>query len=433
MKKANQHFFYESHIAEDVYDRMVAEENIDVRYNLHVTSVNKDQDDSAIHALKLNDSLVIEGRIFIDCSYEGDLMARSGVSYTYGRESKSKYNESYAGIRFMDDTLKVKITNEKGQRLPNHFSDPEQLEPGAGDNRVMAYNFRPTMTKRENNKVPVTRPENYDSTRYALLANYLENHPNTDPGDLIGIYPRRNGKFEFNNKQGAIISIGLLGGNVEYPDAGYEKRREIVKEHRQYTLGYLYFLGHDPRVPKSLQKEMLSYGFAKDEFKDNDHFPYYLYVREARRMKGEFVLTQHDILSNRTKQDAVTLGSHWIDSHHVQRVAIDDSGFTNEGRIWHKITRPFEIPYSVLLSKKKEIKNLLVPVCSSLSHVAFCAYRLEPTWMEMGHVAGTAAGLALKNQVPLHNLEVDTLQSLLKREGMILKIENLGDYEDYSE
>ena len=148
-------------------------------------------------------------------------------------------------------------------------------------------------------------------------------------------------------------------------------------------------------------------------------------------MVGDFVFTQHDILSARSKEDAVMLGSHWIDSHHVQRVQVSDSTFTNEGRIWHKVTEPYEIPYRVLLPKKDEISNLLVPVCSSLSHVAFCSYRLESTWMQMGHVAGTAAALSLKKKTTPAELEIDILREQLAKEGVIYKIENLGDYDDY--
>jgi len=255
------------------------------------------------------------------------------------------------------------------------------------------------MTRDIDNKVEISRPQEYDSTKYNLLVYYLRKIPDTDLGDLIGCMPKGDGKFEFNNRQNAIISIGLLGGNVEYPDADYAKRKEIYEEHKLYTLGYLYFLGYDSRVPEELRQEMLSYGFPKDEFQDNNHFPYYLYIREARRMKGDFVGTEKDILAERTKSNAVALGSHWIDAHHVQRIAITDSSFTNEGRIWHKITEPYELSYSLLLPKREECTNLLVPVCASLSHVAYCSYRLEPTWMQMGHAAGTAACMSLKHKI----------------------------------
>jgi hypothetical protein len=422
-------FFFESPVAEEVFNNMIKEEKIAVKYNSFVTFVQKSG--KKIKYITLNDTLEISGKVFIDCTYEGDLMEHSGVSYTYGRESKSMYGESYAGIRLIDDTSYVKITVEDGNLLNNYFTDVSKLAAGEGDNRVLCYNFRPTMTKDENKKIDITRPPKYDSTKYTLLANFLKQSPNTALNGLIGIIPKGSAKYEFNNKQNAIISIGLLGGNVDYPDADYARRKEIYKEHKLYTLGYLYFLGYDSRVPEKLRREMLSYGFHKDEFRDNNHFPYYLYIREARRMKGDFVGTEKDILTEKTKHDAVALGSHWIDAHHIQRVAISDSSFTNEGRIWHKITEPYELSYRLLLPRQEDCVNLLVPVCASLSHVAFCSYRVEPTWMQMGHVAGTAASMSLKHENNVHMIDTKALQKEIMEEGMIIKIDNLGLYYDY--
>lgn len=421
-------FFFESHVAEEVFNQMLSEAGIEVIFEAYVKEASKSG--NQIASIQLDNGRYLSGKIFIDATYEGDLMARSGVNYTFGRESQDKYNETYAGIRFVDDTLYGRTVDENGKLLP-YFTKNEGLISGAADHRVMNYNFRPTMTKDPDNFVPVTKPENYDPKQFSLLSDYLSKNPDTRIWDLIGVYRRGNNKFEFNNQQHSTISLGLFGGNVEYPDADYEKREEIYQAHKDYTLGYLYFLGHDESVPGQLKEDMLSYGFCKDEYQDNDHFPYYLYVREARRMVGDQVFTQHDILENRTKEDAVALGSHWIDSHHVQRVAISDTSFTNEGRIWHKVTKPFELPYSIILPKKEESANLLVPVAASTSHVAFCAYRLESTWMQMGHVAGTAAAMAIKSGKSPHEIAVPELQQQLKNEKMTLKIEDLGPYEDY--
>jgi len=421
-------FFFESHLAEKVFNEMLAEANVSILFNRYVDTVYRQQ--ATIQQIGLDSGEVVSGQVFIDASYEGDLMAKAGVSYTYGRESRQQYGESYAGIRFMDDTLLARTQGADGELLP-YFSEKEGLIPGQGDQLVMNYNFRPTMTKSADNKVAVTRPANYDATQFELLGDFLQNYPETPLRKLIGIYPRGNDKYEFNNQQRAVISLGLFGGNVDYPDASYARRQEIYQAHKDYTLGFLYFLGHDPSVPEALREEMLAYGFSKDEFTDNDHFPYYLYIREARRMIGDFVMTQQDILESRAKEDAVTLGSHWIDAHHVQRVSISDSSFTNEGRIWHKVTEPYEIPYRVLLPKEEECNNLLVPVCGSLSHVAFCSYRLESTWMQMGHVTGTAAALALQQNTSVHDINIPQLQQELRDEQKILKIDNLGEYDDY--
>lgn len=427
-KKGDPAFFFESHIAEKEFLSMLDNARVDVLYNKHVVKVNKEH--TRIKSIALDDGKSYTGTIFIDCTYEGDLMAGAGVSYTWGRESIEQYKETYAGIRFTDDTLQARTVDKKGKLLP-YFTKNENLVPGSADNRVMNYNFRPTMSKDPKNMRPVGSPANYDPSRYQPLADFLKEHPDTELKQLVGIYARGSGKWEFNNQQNSTISLGLFGGNVDYPDASPERRKQIYDDHKQYTMGYLFFLGHDKSVPAKLREEMLSYGYAADEFKDNDNFPYYLYIREARRMQGDFIMTEHDILTNREKPDAVTLGSHWIDSHHVQRVAISKNGFTNEGRIWHKVTAPFEIPYRVILPKRSEVTNLLVPVCGSLSHVAFCSYRLESTWMQMGHVAGTAAALSIRENADPCILPIEKLQYKLRTEGMILKLGELGPYNDY--
>jgi hypothetical protein len=427
-KKGDPAFFFESNIAEKEFLALLKDAKVEVLYGKFIKSAVVEN--KRITSIVLEDGSVHTAGTFIDCSYEGDLMAAAGVSYTWGRESIGQYQESYAGIRLTDDTLKSRTVDRKGKLLP-YFSKNEGLVNGASDKRVMNYNFRPTMSKDPANSRPVSKPLNYDPARYQLLADFLKEKQDTKLTNLVGIYGRGNGKWEFNNQQNSTISLGLFGGNVDYPDASLEKRRQIYQDHKDYTLGFLYFLGHDESVPAKLREEMLSYGFARDEFKDNENFPYYLYIREARRMQGDFVMTQHDILENRDKKDAVALGSHWIDSHHVQRVAVSKTGFTNEGRIWHKVTEPFEIPYRAILPKASEVTNLLVPGCASLSHVAFCAYRLESTWMQMGHVAGTAAGLSLKYGVNPGELAIEVLQHKLRMEGMILKIGELGPYTDY--
>jgi len=429
-EKGKPLFFFESHLAEKEFLEMLSEENVEIIYNRRLD--NSQVSDGVITEILLDNGDKFSAKIFIDCTYEGDLMAKSGVSYTWGREGIDVFDESYAGVRLIDDTLAGSTIDAAGNLLP-FFSKYDHLEPGTGDKRVMTYNFRPTMTKVESNKVPVTLPENYEPSRYQILGDFLQANPETNLNELIGIYDRGNGKFEFNNRQHSSISLGIFDGNLDYPDGTYERREEIYQDYKDYTLGYLYYLGHDERVPQRLKDQMLSFGFAKDEFVDNNNFPYYLYIREARRMEGDFIFTQHDILTNREKDDAVTLGSHWIDSHHVQRIAVTDSTFTNEGRIWHTVTEPFELPYGIIIPKSSEIKNLLVPVCSSLSHVAWCSYRLESTWMQMGHVAGTAAALSLKNNQYPFELEYNILADQLRKEGMILKIKNLGPYDDYSE
>jgi hypothetical protein len=258
------------------------------------------------------------------------------------------------------------------------------------------------------------------------LSRLLKNKPETQFRDIIDMYSWTypKGKFETNNKQKSVISLGHFGGNVEYPDADYQKRHVIYDDHKNWTLGLLYFLANDPSVPQKLHDEVNQYGFTADEFKDNGNFPYYLYIREGRRMKGALVQTQKDILEDRKKPDAICLGSHWIDSHHVQRVAVSKTQFVNEGRIWHATTEPYEFSYRTITPKATECSNLLVPGCLSVSHVAFCSARVECTWMQLGNSAGIAAAMASKQKKDVQQLNVSELQSRLKEKGVIISIDH---------
>ena len=226
-------------------------------------------------------------------------MAKSDVSYTYGREPASQYHEYLAGVRLIDDTLQGRTVDENGKLLP-YFNRYDTINPGSGNKRVMNYNFRPTMTHDNDNFVKLTQPADYDPEAFNFLSDFLKTNPQTRLGDLIGIYPRGSGKYEFNNQQRSLVSLGMFRANAGYTNGDINIRRKIYDEHKSWTLGFLYFLGHDPRVPRHLRKDMLSYGFAKDEFIENDNFPVYLYVREGRRMIGEKVQTEQDIFRGRT-------------------------------------------------------------------------------------------------------------------------------------
>jgi hypothetical protein len=273
-------------------------------------------------------------------------------------------------------------------------------------------------------RVPFPKPTKYDSNRYVLLSRLLKNVPETKFKDIIDMYSWTylKGKFETNNKQKSVISLGHFGGNVEYPDGNYKIRQAVYIDHKNWTLGLLYFLAKDPSVPQKLHDEVNLYGLAADEFKDNSNFPYYLYIREARRMKGVLIQTQKDILDERTKPDAICLGSHWIDCHHVQRVAVSKNKFVNEGRIWEPISNPYEFSYRTITPKQNECSNLLVPVCLSVSHVAFCSARVESTWMQLGNSAGIAAALAVEQNKSVQDLNIKDLQKKLTQRSVIYNI-----------
>ena len=402
---------------------MLNEANVKVIFQAYVDKVIKKE--GTIQSFYLTNGNLIRGNVFIDATYEGDLMARAGISYTYGRESKEQYHESLAGIRLLDKPIDVSPYDNNGKLLPG-FVDANTLVNGEASKRVINYNFR-LMVSTNDNRIPFPVPKHYDPQRFLLLKRLLEKHPETKLHNIIdiyhwNIYPK--GKYEINNKQNALISLGLFGGNIDYPDAGYKKRAAIYQDHKDWTLGLFYFLLNDPSVPDALRKETNQYGLAPDEFIDNNHFPYYLYVREARRMIGSYVQTQKDIFTDTKKVDAIALGSHFVDCHHVQRVAVSKNQFMNEGRIWEKVDQPYEISYHAITPKINECKNLLVPVAVSASHVAFCSIRVEVTWMQLGQAAGIAAAIAAQKKMPVQDINISDLQNQLKAAGAIISIDH---------
>ncbi len=414
--------FFESKQAEKTYLDMLKEAKVEVWYERFVSEVTKNG--PAIQSIKLDDGRTVAGKAFIDASYEGDLMAKSGVSYTYGRESKDQYGESLAGVRFIDEPIDASPYDDNGKLLPG-FVERSTLTEGQADKRVINYNFRLNFTKKPD-RTPFAKPVNYRPDRYILLTRLLKNKPETKLEDIIDLYKWRSwsGTFETNNKQKSVISLGHFGGNVDYPDGDYAQRKVIYQDHKDWTMGLMYYLANDPAVPAKLRAETNEYGLAADEFTDNVNFPYYLYVREARRMVGAFVHTQKDILVDRTKPDVICLGSHWIDSHHVQRVAISKTQFVNEGRIWEPIAKPYQISYRIITPKEEQCTNLLVPVCASTSHVGFCSIRLECTWMQLGESAGLAAVMAGKQGLPVQKINVKNLQDALVKRGMIINLDH---------
>ena len=365
-------------------------------------------------------------KVFADASYEGDLMAQARVSYTFGRESVSQYGESLAGVREVTPShqfaVDIPARDENGNLLPEISAEPRG-EPGSADKRIQAYNFRVIATNVPANRVPWPKPAGYDPKRYELLARYLpamtkymERPLTLNEVGLIRIIP--NGKVDLNNRGG--FSTDYIGKNYAYPDGSYAERERIWKEHEDYQKGFYYFLANEPRVPQSLQLEMLQYGLAKDEFIDTDHWPNQLYIREARRMVGEFVATQKDLQTERTKPDAIGMGSYNSDSHNLQRF-VNAKGFVeNEGDVQVPV-QPYQIPYRVLTPKRSEAVNLLVPACFSASHIAYSSMRMEPQYMILGHAAGIAAALAAAKSSSVQDIDIAELQKRLRAQGAVFE------------
>jgi hypothetical protein len=419
--RLDTNYFFESSVAEKVYLDMLKEAGVEIRYGVRVDTVAKDG--AKITSITLTDGTKLTAKVFIDASYEGDLLARAGVRYAVGRESKAEFGEEAAGIRFDTVPRKARTVDAQGRLLPGFSAWAQDLTEGAAHGAPMNYNFRLTVAQSPQFRVPIPAPKHYDVTRYALLANWLRDQTAQKKpvqlSDILDLYERRNGKFELNNKQSAIFSLGHFGGQFDWPDSSYEQRARIYQDHLDYTLGLLHFLATDNAVPANVQQDMKALGLHKDEFVDNGHLPYQLYVREARRMRGEYVMTQHDVQTDRRKPDSIGMSSHFIDCHHVQRVALNENEFVNEGRIWRRGCA-HQIPYRALTPKPAECTNLLVPCAASYSHVAFCTLRVESTWMITGHAAGVAAAMAARTGTEVQKVNVTALQEKLCAHGQVI-------------
>jgi hypothetical protein len=426
VKACSDGFHFEPHVALAVFKAMLAEVKVTPHFDQPVRRVEK----KGAHLLSLVSTTgdTFAGTVFIDASYEGDLMARAGVASTVGREGRAQYRESLAGVQARSPAHQWPITvppfvkgGEKARQLLP-FIQPDALEEaGTGDRKVQAYNFRLCMTDRKDNQVPFERPKAYAPERYELLARYLARKPDLKVAQLMNPVRLPNDKTDTNNN--GPFSTDHIGAGWAYPGADYRLRATIWQDHLEYTQGFLYFLANDPQVPPALHKEMQRWGLAKDEFLDTDHWPPQLYVREARRMVGVYVMTQADLMDNRTKDDSVGLGSYNTDSHHVQRVAVKDAGgadaVLNEGDFQVPV-QPYAIPYRSLLPKEGQCDNLVVPVCLSASHVAYGSIRMEPVYMILGQAAGVAASLAVDGKTTVQKVPADRLTDLLKKQKAVL-------------
>lgn len=380
--------------------------------------------------------------VVIDASYEGDVLAAAGVRYVIGREDVDRHGESLAGRQefmpgrhsfptgispFRDDPRGF----DEGPLLPG-IHDQQPVPVGRGDGGVMGYGYRVCLTRDPGRIEPAARP-GYDPDAFELLRRVLDHYQRTGfeltAGWLIGLTPNLPGDKCDGNSLGPF-SLSVLDGSAwEYPDAGAERRAEIRARHQDHARDFLYFLGHDRAVPRSVREEMLGWGFAPDEFTDSDHLPHQLYIREARRMQSEVLLTQHDLMSGRCWPDVVALGSYHIDIREVQRCwrwAYEHpdpvAHVFNEGYLSVAVPA-YGIPYRAMLAD--DIDNLLVPVCLSASHVAFSSIRMEPQYQMLGQAAGAAAALAVrsaKTDGNVHQVPIGQLQDRLRTDGAVLDL-----------
>jgi hypothetical protein len=420
-------WFYEPKVGEAVMLEMLKQSGATLLLNHRLREKDGVTKTGArVVAIATENGAQFRGAVFADCSYEGDLMAQAKIGYTWGREAVAQYGESLAGVHAHTPghqfTVKVRARDASGKLLPEISAEPRGT-PGQADKRVQAYNFRIIASDDPANRVPWPKPEGYSAARYELLARLLDaqvkakgRSPVFHEVTLISRIPNR--KADFNNM--GAFSTDYIGKNYDYPEGSYARRAALWREHEDYVKGFYYFLANDPRVPKPLQEEVRTWGLPKDEYQDTGHWPHQLYVREARRMIGEYVMTQKDLQTERRKPDAIGMGSYNSDSHNVQRIVNAEGNAENEGNMEVPV-EPYQIPYRMMLPKAGEAVNLLVPVCFSASHVAYSSLRMEPQYMINGHAAGIAAALAVRKKLAIQKIPVPDLQKTLLAEAAVFE------------
>jgi hypothetical protein len=421
-------FNFEPHVATEVFQSFLREAHVE-------TVFDSPLDES--HPVDMKNGTILDihtrrgifrAQVFADCTYEGELLGFAHVSYTWGREPTSQYSESNAGVRGRqrpDHLFNVKVSpfDASGHLLPEiQPGTPGPL--GSGDKKVQAYGFRLCITRVAANEIPFPKPANYNPARYELLARWLDalaKQKGRAPvmRDVMIMSALKGDKFDINSF--GAFSTDHIGASWQFPTSDARGRAAIWQDHYDYEAGFFYYLGHSDRIAPSLRKEINTYGLAEDEFTDTHGWPWQLYIRESRRMLGEYIMTQHDIQENLTKPDSIGMGSYESDSHGVERIVTPDGFTQNEGEMYTPV-HPYQIPYRLILPKHTETTNLLVPVCFSASHVAYSTLRMEPQYMIIGQAAGVAAALAIHYKTTIYNISIPELQTELRAQKAVLEL-----------
>lgn len=421
-------WIFEPHAAEQVFEDFGRENKLTIYRDewLDRSAKGIQKQAGAIRSFRTLSGTVYEGAVFIDATYEGDLMAAAGVRYHVGREANSVYNETHNGVQvgvfqhghyFKTNISPYKVAGDtKSGRLPEVSAD-EPGPNGTGDHKIQAYCFRMCLSNHPDNRIPFAKPAGYDPNRYELLARVFASgwRETFDKYD-----PIPNRKTDTNNH--GPFSTDYIGKNYDYPDATYERRKAIIRDHELYQKGLMYFLQNDARVPADVHAAMQQWGLPKDEFKDNGGWPHQLYIREARRMLGEFVMKEADALGKTNVPNPVGMGSYALDAHNSQRFVKKDGFVQNEGDIGVHPDKPYSIAYGSILPKAAECTNLLVPVCVSSSHIAYGSIRMEPVFMILGQSAATAAVLAIDGKTSVQQVPYTKLKEVLLKDGQRLTL-----------
>jgi hypothetical protein len=430
---------------------MMSPENITVVYNQRLNRKNgvKKQGQRIVE-IEMETGEKYRGKMFIDATYEGDLLATAGITYSYGRESNKEYGETLNGVQANKVSMTLRRTISNNSIYHNFIDgvdpyivkgDPSSgLLPfikeggpgidGHGDKGIQAYCFRMTLTDHPQNRIPFKKPDGYNELEYELLFRNYE----AAEGPIEEMYSygdplvpwinsaMPNRKTDTNNQKG--FSTDFIGQNYDYPEASYEEREKIIERHRSYQQGLMWSLAYHPRIPEKVRDVVSKWGTCKDEYEREDGWQQQLYIREARRMKSDYVMTQHNCEGLEVAEDPVGMAAYGMDSHHVQRY-VDANGFVqNEGNVEAHGFLPYPISYRSIIPKKEECTNLLVPVCVSSTHIAFGSIRMEPVFMILGQSAAVAASMAIDENIAVHDVKYEKLKNLLLEKGQVLTLEN---------
>jgi hypothetical protein len=416
---------FEPHAAEAVFRAMLEEQRVPVvvgeRLDLHEGVQKRHR---RIVAIVMESGRTFRGRVFVDATYEGDLMAVAGVSYAVGREANAAYGETLNGVQtararyhqFEHPIDPYVSPGDPASGLLPRVGAHDPGEDGAADRRVQAYCFRMCLTDMPENRVPFPRPDGYDATQYEVLLRYLQAGWNK----VFGNHQKMPNRKSDTNNHGAF-STDNIGMNYDYPEADYAARERIVREHETYQQGLMWFLANDPRVPEPVQSQVRQWGLPRDEFRDNGHWPHQLYVREARRMVSDYVMAEQNCRGTRVAEDPVGLGAYGMDSHNTQRYVDAEGHVRNEGDVEVGGFSPYPVSYRSIVPKLGECTNLLVPVCLSASHIAYGSIRMEPVFMILGQSAATAAVHAIEERSPVQRIDYDRLRERLLADGQVLE------------
>ena len=417
-----EQWIFEPHVAEGIFLDYLHAARVNTLLRHRLVGVKKQGEwireitvENSEHPGKSSYS-VIRAKMFIDCSYEGDLMARAGVSYFTGREANADYHETYNGVQlrdkhqFPDGVDPYKIPGHPESGLVWGVSPAPLDSPGAGDKKIQSYNFRICLTNNPSNRIAITQPADYDASRYELLLRCLEKKPAKDLWGFLKFDLMPNQKTDINNN--GPFSTDMIGMNYDYPEADYATREKIQAAHEDYTKGLLYFIGHDARMPAGLRESMLQWGYPRDEYTDHSNWSPQLYVREARRMKGEYIMTQANCEAREVVSDGVGMAAYTMDSHNCERIVVNGM-VKNEGDVQVGGFGPYPISYRALIPRSSECRNLVVPVCLSATHIAYGSIRMEPVFMVLSQSAAVATVLALDGHSSVQEVDVKKLQQIL--------------------